>query len=73
MRIELSSNNTDVATVAPVELVFTTSDWNMPQTVTVTGVDDQQSTGERTTAITHTISGGGYRERGHTRHARHRR
>ena len=61
VRIELSSNNTDVATVAPTELVFTTGNWNMPQTVTVTGVDDQQSTGERTAAITHTISGGGYR------------
>ena len=61
VRIELSSNATDVATVAPTELVFTTGDWNMPQTVTVTGVDDQQSTGERTAAITHTISGGGYR------------
>ena len=61
VRIELSSNDTDVATVAPTELVFTTSNWKMPQTVTVTGVDDQQSTGERTTAITHTISGGGYR------------
>ena len=61
VRIELSSNDTDVATVAPTELVFTTSNWKMPQTVTVTGVDDQQSTGERTAAITHTISGGGYR------------
>ena len=61
VRIELSNNDTDVATVAPTELVFTTGDWNMPQTVTVTGVDDQQSTGERTAAITHTISGGGYR------------
>ena len=61
VRIELSSNATDVATVAPKELVFTTSNWKMPQTVTVTGVDDQQSTGERNAAITHTISGGGYR------------
>ena len=61
VRIQVSSNATDVATVAPMELVFTTGNWKIPQTVTVTGVDDQHAAGERTTAITHIISGGGYR------------
>ncbi|MCG6140549.1 beta strand repeat-containing protein [Leptospira mtsangambouensis] len=34
------SNDTTEATVAAVELVFTPNNWNVPQTVTVTGVDD---------------------------------
>ncbi|PKA10518.1 hypothetical protein CH372_18990, partial [Leptospira meyeri] len=34
------SNDTSEATVAAVELVFTPNNWNVPQTVTVTGVDD---------------------------------
>ena len=61
VRIQVSSNATDVATVAPMELVFTTGNWKVPQTVAVTGVDDQHAAGKRTTAITHIISGGGYR------------
>ena len=38
--ISLSSSNTAEGTVAPSSLVFTTSNWASPQTVTVTGVDD---------------------------------
>ncbi|TGL35770.1 beta strand repeat-containing protein [Leptospira perdikensis] len=34
------SNDTTEATVAAVELVFTPNNWDVPQTVTVTGVDD---------------------------------
>ena len=54
-----TSSNTGVATVSPASLTFTTSNWNTAQSITVTGVDDS-SVGERSTAITHTISGGGY-------------
>jgi hypothetical protein len=38
--IGLSSSDTNEGTVAPPSLVFTPLDWNLPQTVTVTGVDD---------------------------------
>ena len=38
--IPLVSSNTDEGTVAPASLTFTTLNWNTPQTVTVTGVDD---------------------------------
>lgn len=38
--IGLSSGTPAEATVAPASLTFTPADWNTPQTVTVTGVDD---------------------------------
>jgi Calx-beta domain len=38
--IALSSSDSTEGTVSPAMLAFTTSNWNMPQTVTVTGVDD---------------------------------
>ena len=40
VRIDLSSSNTDEGTVAPNVLTFTADDWDTPQTVTVTGVED---------------------------------
>jgi hypothetical protein len=44
--IPLSSNNTDEGTVAPASLIFTAANWNQPQTVTVTGVDDDLVDGD---------------------------
>ena len=41
--LNLSSSNTSEGTVSPSTLTFTTADWNVPQTVTVTGVNDHQS------------------------------
>ncbi|MFK7794842.1 MAG: hypothetical protein AB8B89_05800 [Gammaproteobacteria bacterium] len=38
--IPLSSSNTTEGTVAPASLTFTTLNWNIQQTVTVTGQDD---------------------------------
>ena len=38
--IALSSSDTTEGTVAPASLTFTAANWNAPQTVTVTGVDD---------------------------------
>ncbi len=38
--INLASSNTSEGTVSPSSLVFTAANWNTPQTVTVTGVDD---------------------------------
>ncbi|HRH31705.1 MAG TPA: carboxypeptidase-like regulatory domain-containing protein [bacterium] len=36
----MTSNNTDEGTVSAASLTFTNGDWDTPQTVTVTGVDD---------------------------------
>jgi hypothetical protein len=44
--IPLTSNNTDEGTVAPTSLTFTVGNWNQPQTVTVTGVDDDLVDGD---------------------------
>ena len=38
--IALSSSDTTEGTVLPASLIFTTANWNVAQTVTVTGVDD---------------------------------
>src|SRR5207248_2794717 len=38
--IPLSSGNTGEGTVSPASLTFTTANWNVAQTVTVTGVND---------------------------------
>ena len=53
-----ASANTDVATVLPSSLTFTTSDWSMAQMVTVTGInDDFDNDGDvRRTTITHTVT-----------------
>ncbi|MBI5055578.1 MAG: alkaline phosphatase [Nitrospirae bacterium] len=38
--VALSSSDTTEGTVSPSSLTFTTANWNLPQTVTVTGVND---------------------------------
>src|SRR5439155_1454951 len=43
--IPVASSNADENTVAQASLTFTAADWNAPQTVTVTGVDDQVQDG----------------------------
>lgn len=62
VRINLSSANAALATVSPAHLVFTTGDWDEPQLVVVSGVDDDLvNPGERrSTRIHHAVSGGGY-------------
>ncbi len=52
--ITASSGNAGVATVLPASLTFTPSDWNVAQTVTVTGA------GAGSAAISHQASGGAY-------------
>ena len=54
-----TSGDTSVARVSPAPLTFTTTNWNTAQTVTVTGVDDS-SDGDRSTTITHTVTGADY-------------
>lgn len=46
--IGLSSTNAAEGTVAPASLTFTPANWNTPQTVTVTGVDDAVHDGDIT-------------------------
>lgn len=45
--VGLSSDTPSEGTVSPASLTFTSTDWNMPQTVTVTGVDDVVADGSR--------------------------
>jgi len=45
---------------ASAGLTFTPTDWNVPQTITVTAVDDDLIEGLHATVISHTASGDGY-------------
>ena len=49
-----------VATFSPAALVFTTANWNTPQSVTVTGVTDADTIADDAVTLTHTPVGGGY-------------
>ncbi len=53
--ITVASGDTDEATVDRTQLTFTPSNWNEPQVVTVTGVDDTVIDGDQTTTITLSI------------------
>jgi subtilisin-like proprotein convertase family protein len=50
--IGLSSSNTDEGTIDAFSLTFTAADWDQPQTVTITGVDDAIEDGN----VAYTIS-----------------
>jgi uncharacterized repeat protein (TIGR02543 family) len=54
--IGLSSSDTTEGTVSPASLTFTTANWNTPQTVTITGVDDDLSDGDIPYSITASAS-----------------
>ncbi len=56
--VAVSSDHGDVA-VSPANLIFTPSDWNMAQTVTVNAAQDDDATNESAT-LTVDPSGGGY-------------
>ena len=60
--VSITSSDTGAATVSHSSLTFTTSNWNVPKTVTVTGVDDgvDNPNTSRTVTISHSVSGGGY-------------
>ena len=49
--IPVSSGDATEATVSPASLVFTSSNWSTPQTVTITGVDDAVADGNQVTSI----------------------
>jgi len=55
-----TSQDRTIATVS-APLTFTPGNWNQPQTITVTGIDDHAlNAPPRSTQVTHTVSGGGY-------------
>ena len=56
--VALSSGDTGAVAV-PASFVFTASNWDRARTVTVRGVDDDD-TSDETVAVTHSASGGGY-------------
>ena len=62
VEIAVASGNMAIATVSPTTLTFTTANWNRPQTVTVTGVDNQGTGSNDAVAISHsaTSSDGSY-------------
>ena len=49
--IDLSSDDTSEGTVSPASLTFTTDNWSIAQTVTVTGVDDNIDDGNQSYTI----------------------
>ena len=53
-----TSGDSGAVSVSPASLAFTTANWNTPQTVTVTGVEDADTTNE-TVTISHSVSGYG--------------
>ena len=50
--VPVSSSNTAEGTVSPAMLTFTALDWDVPQTVTVTGVDDAVVDGPQPYVVT---------------------
>ncbi len=59
--VNVASSNTSVATVNKTSLTFTTSNWNVVQTVTITAKDDSidNAGNKRATSITHTVNASG--------------
>jgi hypothetical protein len=52
----LSSSNTAEGTVTPTNITFTTGNWNLAQTITVTGIDDNVADGNQTFNINSTVA-----------------
>jgi len=50
--VNVTSSNIKEGTVAPAALAFTSGNWNAPQTVTVTGVDDSIADGNQSYMVT---------------------
>ncbi len=53
--IDIAGDDPGEATVGPVTLTFDATNWNVPQTVTITGVDDSDNDGGQTSTITLSI------------------
>jgi alpha-tubulin suppressor-like RCC1 family protein len=55
--LAITSSNTSEATVLPASLTFSSTNWNIPQTVTVTGVDDSVLTNDSSIITTAIVTG----------------
>ena len=53
--VSVTGSDASEATLSTSTIVFTTSNWNTPQTITVTGVDDQIIDGNKIVYITISI------------------
>jgi uncharacterized delta-60 repeat protein len=53
--LDVVSGNTDEATVSPTTLTFTAANWDTPQTVTISGVDDNIDDGDQNSIVTVSI------------------
>ncbi len=51
VNITIASSDTTEGTVSPMSLTFTSANWSIPQTVTVTGADDLVTDGHQTYSI----------------------
>ncbi|MBC6408219.1 MAG: hypothetical protein GDA40_08955, partial [Rhodobacteraceae bacterium] len=58
--IGISSPDSSIAVASPARLTFNRSNWNIPQTVVVTAIDEPSTSNDRSTRLVHTASGGGY-------------
>ena len=56
--ITTSNGDSGAVSVSPTSVTFTTSDWDTPQTVSVTAVDDSDTNSE-TVTVSHSVSGYG--------------
>lgn len=60
VNVTVASSDATEAAVGPTTLTFDDTNWNMVQTVTVTGVDDSSVDGAQPYAINLSATGGGY-------------
>src|SRR6056297_43265 len=56
VEITKDSNDESEGTVSPANITFTASNWDQPQTITITGVDDDVDDGDQPYAITFSTS-----------------
>ena len=70
--VTASSSDTGAATVSPATLTFTTSSWSTAQTVTVSGVEDDDANDE-TVTVSHGVNGYEGGEQCGCRHPHHQR
>ena len=57
--VAVASSDTAIVTAAPSTLTFTAQNWNVPQPITISGVDDANTTDDNA-SVTHTPSGADY-------------
>ena len=57
--VAVASSATSTATASPPALTFTAENWDVPQTITLAGVDAANTTDDSAT-VGHTATGGGY-------------